>query len=115
MFIRIYFTYLAEACIHYLSKFRQICFHNLMVCSCIWIWNFVAVWQSIGDWVVEQAVLAITPWEGLPADKHVLVRNEFRTRMFRMLNMTQVCVQHAQTDGWETDEKCHTSPEHHSG
>lgn len=82
--------------------------------SCIWIWYFVTGWQSIFDGVVEQAVVSIAPWEWLPADAQVLVRYEFRTWMFRVLDMIQVCIQHAQTDGWETDKECQTSPENHA-
>lgn len=63
---------------------------------------------------MEQAVVSITPWEWLPADAQVFVWNELRTWMFRVLHMTQVCIQHAQTDSWETDEECQTSPEYHA-
>lgn len=63
------------------------------------------------NWIMEQAMVAITPWEWLSADSQMFICNEFWTWLFSVFLMTQVSVQHAQTDSWETDEERQSSPQ----
>lgn len=63
------------------------------------------------DWVMEQASGSVSPWESLSADTQMFVSYKFWTWLFNMLLMPQVCVQHAQTNGWETDQECQSSPQ----
>lgn len=59
---------------------------------------------------VEQALLAFSPWESLVSDVQVLVFLELWT-MHGHLLMLQVGVQHAQTDGGDSDEEWQSFPQ----
>lgn len=76
----------------------------------IWVWYFIAIWQCIHDGVVEQAVVAIAPWESLSANVQMFVCNELWSRLFGVLHVAQVSVDHAQCDGWEANEKGQVTP-----
>lgn len=62
---------------------------------------------------MEQAVVAITPWEWLSTDSQMFICDKFWTWLFSVFHMTQVSIQHAQTDSWETDEERQSSPQNH--
>lgn len=81
----------------------------------IWVFGLVTFWQCIGNGVVEQAMVAIAPWEGLLTDAQMFVFDEFGTWMFGVLNMAQIGVQHSQANAWEADEEGQTLPEFDAG
>ena len=66
---------------------------------------FVASWQGISMWVVEQAMLSISPWEPLGSDAQMFVRDEFRSCLIVISLVAQVGVQHAKAYGWESSEE----------
>lgn len=53
---------------------------------------------------MEQRFVSISPWESLSSDSKIFVFNEFWT-MGGKFTMFQVCVQHDQTDGWDSNEE----------
>lgn len=79
-----------------LNSYSEI-FHlyGLMMVTSIWIGNFIAIWQGIVHGVMEETVVAITPWEWFGADTQMFVGNELWAWMFAVLNMAQPSIQHA--------------------
>jgi hypothetical protein len=55
-------------------------------------------------WVVEQALVALSPWESLVSDAQVFVLDELGAVSMGLL-VFQVCVQADQSDGGESDEE----------
>jgi hypothetical protein len=61
-------------------------------------------------WVVEQALVALAPWESLVSDSEVFVFDELGTVSMWLL-VFQVCVQGDQTNSWEGDEERQALPQ----
>jgi hypothetical protein len=59
---------------------------------------------------VEQALGSISPWESLVSDAEILVLDELWSVNCHLL-VFQVCVQHAQTDGWDGNEEGQAFPQ----
>lgn len=59
---------------------------------------------------MEQAMVAIAPWETLSANSQVLVWDVFWSWLFGMLHMAQIGIDHAQGDGRESNEIGQVTP-----
>lgn len=62
-------------------------------------------------WVVEQALVALTPWESLGANAQVVVLDEWWTLVVVLLLVFQVGVQHAEGDCGSSHEEGETLPQ----
>lgn len=72
--------------------------------------RLVAGWQWVDMGIVEQGMVAVSPWEPLGTDAKVLVWDEF-WRLMRVPCHLQVGVQHAETNSWEGDEEGQVAPQ----
>lgn len=67
--------------------------------------GFITVGQRIDMRIVEQALAAITPWETLGADAQIIVFNKFSAWLVVTFLMAQIGVDHAQSNGWNSDKE----------
>lgn len=75
------------------------------------ILRFVAVGKSVGVGVVEQGVVAVSPWESLVPDAHVIVLDEFGTRLSVVSLVAQVGVHHAESYSGQCHDEAQPLPQ----
>lgn len=73
------------------------------------LWEILRA-SSLGLTYMEEAVVAISPWESLGSDSQILVLHELRAMNCHFL-MFQVCIQHAQADGGNCHEQRQALPQ----
>lgn len=71
----------------------------------------IAAGESIDMGVVEERLLAITPWETLGTNAHEVVGFELRAFFMGMLLVSQVGVEHTKTNCGECNEESHLLPQ----